>query len=125
MSKKTVLMVDDDEIFVEATRAILETRYEVRVASCGSEGLAEVAKEKPDLIILDVMMDHISEGFDVAKKLRTNDETKAIPIVMLTGVDQVYNVRMEVGEGWVPCDRYLEKPVAPDELLKVVGELIG
>lgn len=123
--RKTILMVDDDEIFVEATRAVLETVYEVRSASNGTEGLAEARKDPPDLILLDVMMDHLAEGFDVAKQLRSDEATKSIPIVMLTGVDQVYNVRMEVGEAWVKADRYLEKPVAPDKLLQVVGELIG
>ena len=79
----------------------------------------------PDLIVLDAMMEHISEGFDVARKLRTNDDTKEIPIIMLTGVDEVYNYRMEIDESWVPNDRYLEKPVSPPELLTHIDELLG
>lgn len=125
MTRKTVLLVDDDEVFVEAVSAILETRYEIRTASNGTEAIASVAEFRPDLIVLDVMMDHISEGFDVARKLRTNDETKEIPIIMLTGVDEIYNYRMEIDEAWVPNDRYLEKPVSPPELLAHIDELIG
>jgi CheY-like chemotaxis protein len=125
MSRKTVLLVDDDEVFVEAVSAILESRYEVRTASNGTEAMKSVQEFRPDLIVLDVMMDHISEGFDVARKLRTNDDTKEIPIIMLTGVDEVYNYRMEIDESWVPNDRYLEKPVSPPELLTHIDELLG
>jgi len=125
MAQKTVLLVDDDEVFVEAVSAVLETRYAIVTAANGTEGLERARNARPDLIILDVMMDHLSEGFDVARELRTDSKTAEIPIIMLTGVDQVYNVRMEVDESWVPCDRYLEKPVPPEELLAQVAELIG
>ncbi len=125
MESKTILLVDDDEIFVEAVSAVLEGRYRVLTAANGTEGLARAREEHPDLIVLDVMMDHLSEGFDVARSLRTDPETAGIPIIMLTGVDQVYNVRLEVDESWVPCEKYLEKPIAPDDLLAHVAELIG
>jgi CheY-like chemotaxis protein len=125
MEPKSILLVDDDPIFVEAVAAVLESLYSVRTASNGSEALDKIAELPPDLIILDVMMDYISEGFDVARKLRSDERTKSIPIIMLTGVDQMYNYRMEVDESWVPCDRYMEKPVAPEKLLSEVRSLIG
>jgi len=125
MGEKTILLVDDDDVFVEAVTAVLESRYRVRRAANGTEGLQMIAEERPDLVILDVMMDHLSEGFDVARKLRNDPETADLAIIMLTGVDQVYNVRMEVDESWVPCDRYLEKPVAPGDLLQHVAEVLG
>ncbi len=124
MAGETVLLVDDDEVFQEAVAVVLGTRYRVITASNGTEGLARVAQERPDAIILDVMMDHLSEGFDVARRLRTDPATRSIPIIMLTGVDQVYNVRMEVDESWVPCDRYLEKPISPQDLLAQIDELL-
>jgi len=125
MERKSVLITDDDEVFVEALTAVLESSYVIRTASNGTEALERVEQQRPDLIILDVMMDYMSEGFDVARKLRTNPETASIPIIMLTGVDQMYNYRMEVDESWVPCDRYFEKPIAPDKLLAEVQALIG
>jgi CheY-like chemotaxis protein len=125
MSRKTVLLVDDDPVFVEAISAVLETRYDVRQASNGPEALRSVAERLPDLIILDVMMDYPSEGFDVARSLHADPATKTIPVVMLTGVDQMYNYRMETDETWVPYARYLEKPITPDQLLTQVAELIG
>jgi two-component system response regulator MprA len=125
MARKSVLLVDDDAVFVDAVSAVLETRYEVRTAANGREGLAAIATTPPDVVVLDVMMDHLSEGFDVARTLRSAEATRAIPIIMLTGVDEVFNVRMEIGESWFPYDRYLQKPVAPETLLATLGELLG
>jgi CheY-like chemotaxis protein len=125
MAEKDVLLVDDDPVFIEAAAAVLESRYQVRSASNGKDALLRVQENRPDIIVLDVMMDYLSEGFDVARKLRQNESTSSIPIIMLTGVDQMYNYRMEVDESWVPCDRYLEKPVSPDTLLGEVAALIG
>ena len=125
MTRPTILLADDDPVFVESVASVLKTRYEVRVVSNGSEALASVAEDPPDLVILDVMMDHMSEGFDVARRLRGDERTVLIPIIILTGVDRVYNLRMEVDESWVPSDRYMEKPVSPSELLEAVEALIG
>jgi CheY-like chemotaxis protein len=125
MNRKSVLLVDDDPVFVEAMTAVLETRFRVRSAGNGAEAFRRIAEERPDLIILDVMMDYLSEGFDVARRLRRDQGTAQIPIVMLTGVDQMYDYRMEVDESWVPCERYLEKPVSPGDLLAEVTALIG
>jgi CheY-like chemotaxis protein len=125
MEKRSVLLVDDDAVFVDAVSAVLETRYQVRTAANGHEALAAIAANQPDVVVLDVMMDHLSEGFDVARTLRSSQATRAIPIVMLTGVDEVFNVRMEIGESWFPYDRYLQKPVAPETLLATLGELLG
>lgn len=125
MSRKTVLLVDDDAVFIDAVSAVLETRYLIRRASNGAEAQRSIEEQLPDLIILDVMMDHPSEGFDVARALQADPRTSQIPVVMLTGVDQIYNYRMETDETWVPCARFLEKPITPPQLLAQVAELIG
>jgi CheY-like chemotaxis protein len=124
MARKTVLLVDDDRVFVAAVTAILESRYRVRSASNGQDALRKIGEERPDLIILDVMMDYLSEGFDVARKLRTDPGTQSIPLILLTAVDSMYDYRMEMDESWVPRDRYLEKPVEPATLLAEVEALI-
>ena len=123
--QKTILLVDDDPIFIEAVSSVLESRYTIETAGSGSEAFEAVARAHPDLIVLDVMMDYMSEGFDVATKLRQDEATKGIPIIMLTGVDQTYDYRMKVEADLVPCDKYLEKPVAPEKLLAEVESLIG
>lgn len=125
MTRPTILVVDDDAVFVASVVAVLRTHYEVRTAANGTEALAAVDDDPPDLIILDVMMDHMSEGFDVARVLRSDDATALIPIIILTGVDRVYNLRMEVDESWVPADQYFEKPISPEALLRKVDRLVG
>jgi CheY-like chemotaxis protein len=122
--RKAILLVDDDAVFIEAVSAVLEGRYEVRTAVNGSEALAAVAAAPPDAVVLDVMMDHLAEGFDVARALKGDERTRRIPIVMLTGVDEVYDMRMEIGDSWRPYDRYLEKPVLPERLLATLDELL-
>jgi len=125
MERMSILLVDDDKVFVAAVAAVLGSRYEIRTASNGTEALERITEQRPLLVILDVMMDYMSEGFDVARKLRTDSETKSIPLIMLTGVDRMYDYRMEQDESWVPCDRFLEKPVEPETLLAEVEALIG
>lgn len=125
MGDATILLVDDDAVFVASVTAVLRSHYRVRTATNGTEGLAMIRRDPPDLVILDVMMDHLSEGFDVARALRSDPATAALPIIILTGVDQVYNLRMEVDESWVPADRYLEKPVSPAQLLAEIDAVLG
>lgn len=119
-----VLLVDDDEVFREALSVVLETRYRVLTAANGTEAVAKARLERPAVVILDVMMDHLGEGFDVARRLRDDPDTAAIRIVMLTGVDRVFTMRMEPDEHAPVCDRYLEKPVNPDEILRVLDDVL-
>jgi len=116
--KKTVLVVDDEASIRELLRQELEAKgYNVREAPDGREALAEVKKERPDLIILDVMMPELS-GFDVAAVLRNDPETFNIPIVILSVVqDQERGVRLGV-------DRYFTKPMDMDLLLGEIKTLL-
>ena len=125
MANKRVLLVDDDQVYVKAISAVLETEYEVITAANGAEALEAVAEQNPDVVVLDVMMDHLSEGFDVARKLKRDPETQGIPVILLTAVDQVYDYRMEAGASYVPYDRFLEKPVAPRALLQDIKEVLA
>ena len=120
MDRKTVLLVDDDDVFVAAVSAVLETEFTVRTASNGAEAHKEIEASRPDIVVLDVMMDHLSEGFDVARKIKEAPATASIPVIMLTGVDKVYDTRMEIKDSFFPHDRYLEKPVEPQALLEVI-----
>ena len=125
MGKATILVVDDDLVFVEAVSAVLESRFRVRTAANGTEALARIAEERPDAILLDVMMDHLSEGFELARRLKEDPATSQIAVIMLTAVDEVYNFRMEVEESYVPHDAYLEKPVEPERLLEAIDEVLA
>jgi len=121
-----VLIVDDDADFVEVNKMVLEGNgYEVVCAYNGEEGKQKALAEKPDVIILDVMMTTKTEGFDVARELRQKDETKKIPIIMLTAVNQEVPWKFGPDEVWLPVDEFLEKPVKPDTLLAAVKKAVG
>lgn len=123
--EKTVLLVDDDADFVEMNRALLEEKgYSVHVAFNGKQCLEEVAARRPDLIILDMVMESTSDGFDVSRELRTSEITRGIPLVMITSVNDSIPFRLEPDHTWLPVDALLEKPVDPMLLLAVVDKAL-
>ena len=119
VGKKTVLVVDDDSSIRELLRQELEAEgYGVRDAKDGREALTQVKREKPDLIVLDVMMPELS-GFDVAAVLRNDPETLNIPIVILSVIqDAQRGYRLGV-------DRYFTKPTDTKVLLDEIGLLLA
>ncbi|MGQ9631372.1 MAG: response regulator [bacterium] len=122
-----VMIVDDDPDIVEVMKTILESNdYDVSVAYNGTECLQKVGSEKPDLIILDVMMDEKTEGFHVSYKLRQNPQTSKIPILMLTAIghETGFKFSPETDEDFLPVDDYVEKPIQPKDLLAKVRKLI-
>ena len=124
-SMKTVLLVDDDADFVEMNRVLLEERgYQVRVAYSAKECLSRVAAERPDLIILDMVMESPNDGFDVSRELRNSEYTKGIPLVMITSVNDSIPFRIEPDRTWLPVDAFIEKPVDPALLVSVVDRIL-
>jgi len=113
-----LLVVDDDPNIRELlTQELTEAGYQVRVATNGREALVEVRRERPDLVVLDVMMPEMN-GFDVAAVLKNDPLTMDIPIVILSIVqDRERGIRIGV-------DRYLTKPIDTDLLFREVGSLI-
>lgn len=117
----SILLVDDNEQNLELMTAYIEELgCEVRLARDGVEALEQVAAQKPDLILLDVMMPRMS-GFQVCKKLKSEDGTKEIPIVMVTALSEVSDVEHAVDVG---ADDFLSKPVNRLELLTRVRSLL-
>lgn len=125
-ARKTVLLVDDDADFVEMNRVLLEdSGYTVRVAYSGRQCLEEVAAHRPDLVILDMVMEKPSDGFDVSRELRNSEYTKTIPLVMITSVNDIMPFRIEPDSTWLPVDTLIEKPVDPGLLLSIVNRILG
>lgn len=127
MAKK-ILVIDDDADFKEAIETLLEAKgYEVVTASDGKEGFKKAKEMAPQLIMLDVMMTHKTEGFDIALNLKNEASTKAIPVIMVTGIRREMSLPFgfEPDENWLPVKQVLEKPVKPEVLLKAVAEHIA
>jgi OmpR family response regulator RpaB len=123
-----ILVVDDDNDVRDALTMILESKgYQVITAKDGVEGLACLKAEKPDLMILDLMMPKM-DGFGVLKELRepTWKESKDVPILVLTAVrEEASRRRYELETGVeLGTDDYIEKPILPDILLQKIEGVI-
>lgn len=118
--KKQILLVDDDPDFVEAVKVIVESGgYDVQVAYDGQEGLEAVAEQKPDLIVLDVMMP-VMNGHEACAKLKADDATREIPIILLTAVADRVTTSTYTHRDMLESEAedYMPKPVEPKELLE-------
>lgn len=117
---KKILAVDDEKHIVRLVQVNLERQgYEVVTANDGREALEKVESEKPDLVVLDVMMPYM-DGFEVLQNLRRNANTRDIPVIMLTAKAQ----DADVFRGWQSgVDCYLTKPFNPMELISFVKRI--
>ena len=123
MAEKTILVIDDDIDLVEIIRVTLESQgYRVIDAQNGERGLELARGASPDLILLDVMMGTVDEGFQVAYQLRNEEATRDIPILMLTAVGDQTGFDFDPGKDreFLPVDEFLEKPVSPRKLVDMI-----
>jgi CheY-like chemotaxis protein len=114
------LLVDDDPVFVDAMTAVLSKRYDTRSAADGEEAMTSLLEHRPDLILLDVMLTYPSEGYDLAATLKKDPETAGIPIIMLTGVNRVFEIRSRLEKGWVDVEAFLTKPPDFETLFETI-----
>lgn len=123
-----ILVIDDDPDVVLAFRMPLESAgYEVQDAHSQESGLAAVDEFKPDLIILDVMMETHTAGFQLVQKLHgpsAKEEHKRIPILMATAIHQTTPLRFGPDEDYLPIDGFIDKPINPKGLLGEIGKLL-
>jgi putative two-component system response regulator len=123
--RKTVLAIDDDPDILLFVESVLSPHYNVKTGFCGSDCLKAAESVLPDLILLDVIMTHLGDGLDCLHKLKESQTTRKIPVIMMTSVNEVYDYRSQIEASFYDHDRWLDKPVAPDVLLKTVREIIG
>ncbi|MBN2324980.1 MAG: response regulator [Spirochaetes bacterium] len=126
MSK--ILIIDDDKDLQDMIRLVLEEKGFSVVSAYGpEEGLGMVRSEKPDLIILDVLMPDNFEGFDVARTIREQLKLRELPIILLTAVHVEKKVpyRFAPHEEYLPVDYFFDKPVQPEVLVAKVKELLN
>ena len=134
MNQQTkILMIDDDDNLVNVVRLVMEAKnYQFEFALSAVEGLEKIKEFKPDLIILDVIMEDFVAGFRVVSELRTSDPDSEysqyanIPIIMLTSVTSQTDINFgeKVGTALLPVDAFIEKPVKPAVLLEKIDELL-
>lgn len=130
MSKKVLVVDDDQDVRSFVVTVLEENQYIPLVAQDGIEGFDVIEKEKPDLVILDVLMPRGS-GIRLYRKLKTDEKFNKIPIIMFTGIAlrsflKSQKALDEFKGGEIPMpDIYLEKPVEPEELVAAIKKKIG
>ena len=128
MDAPKILVVDDDAEFVESNKDLLEAHgYRVVTAHDGRSGFEAARRERPALMILDVMMATHVEGFEVARKIPETPELKHMRVLLVTGIQQDMHLPFgfDPDESWLPVDRVLEKPIAPIRLLSEIQKVLG
>ncbi|MGO8766598.1 MAG: response regulator [Limisphaerales bacterium] len=127
-AQKKILVIDDNEIILKTTSMKLQSAgYQVFTALDGSEGVAMVRKEKPDLVLLDITfpadVGGVSwDGFRIMEWLHRVDETRKVPIIVISGVVEEKNRQRATSSGAVA---FFPKPVNFDEMLKVIRATLG
>lgn len=134
MTKRSpkILMVDDDPDFCEALKAILKSAaYEVITAPDAAEGKKKILSEKPDLVLLDIMMDSLFDGYSLCHAVKTSKEFETVrntPIIFVSAVKEISGARFGFkGEeqGMDGPDDYIDKPVKPEDLLARIDRLLS
>jgi len=123
MDLKKILIVDDSDVILMMERMILQKTgmYELVSAKSGPEAIEKAETEKPDLILLDVVMPGMT-GFEVCQELRAIDSTKDIPVIIVTTRGEAENVENGYASG---CNDYVTKPINGGELLAKLESILG
>ena len=121
---RKILIVDDDPDIIEAGRLVLEREgYEVEGAPNRADGMKRLEEVKPDLLILDIMMEQPDDGLRMAREIRKAGHT--LPIIMLTSVNAAMGLNIDKDEEMVPVDEFQPKPVDPQTLIAKVKKLLA
>jgi len=133
MAKKILLVDDDKDLVATLSQALKMNNFEVVEAYSAAEGLKKLLSEKPDLLILDVMMENDTAGFEAVYQIRNKrenskfKEVKDVPIIMLTAINQVTNSRFSLNseQSFLPgVNDFLTKPIDIDELIEKINRCI-
>jgi CheY-like chemotaxis protein len=120
MAKKRILICDDDPVILRLLQVNLELEgYDVVLAHHGEEAVRKSLEERPDLVILDIMMPRL-DGYQACLQIKEREETKDIPIVFLSAKAQLSDIQRGKATG---VEDYVTKPFDPNELLEVIGRL--
>jgi CheY-like chemotaxis protein len=123
---KKILIIDDDESLRAAMKAVLTGSYELREAGSRTQALETLKTYTPDVVLLDVMMESNSAGFELAREIKENKKLGKVKILMITNVDKEMNMDFKKDAGdpaWLPVDDYVIKPIEPKVLLSKVKSL--
>ena len=122
----TILLVDDDVDMIEAYKLVVTQHGpEVKVAYSAEEARELLKSERPDAIVLDVMMERLDSGFDLAREV--NQQFPDLPVILLTGIHRAVSrsLHFEPDETWLPVVKFLDKPVDPGVLANQIDAMLA
>jgi DNA-binding response OmpR family regulator len=120
---KKVLCIEDDQEMIDLIKLILERKgFQFVGAVGGREGLEAIAREKPDLVLLDIMMPDM-DGWDVYRQMKASEEFKNLPVIVVTAKAQ--SIDKVLGLHIAKVDDYVTKPFGPKELLRSIDKVLG
>ncbi len=129
--RKKIMVIDDDSDFLDAVTPILESaHYDVVTAKDPKEGKEKILETKPDLILLDIMMDSLFDGFSLCHSIKTAREfreLKKTPVIFVSAVKEMTGSRFQFSpenQGMQGPDDYIDKPVRPDDLISRIERLL-
>jgi len=123
----TILIIEDDPDIITTVQMMLEPEgFEIIEAMTGSEGVSRARLDKPDIILLDLMLEQHDTGFTVAKTLKGDPVTRGIPIIMVSSVSERtgFSFDQESDGHWMKTNDFLEKPYKREEILKKIHEVL-
>ena len=123
-----ILVVDDDPNFVVVIKPVLESKgYKVEAAYDSQEAMDKIERLKPDVILLDIMMERLTSGFDLCYKLKHDPEMKKIPVLAVSAITEKTGFKFSSAKDgeYFEADDYVEKPVKPTDLLERVEKLLS
>lgn len=121
MPRKKILLVDDSQTILRIEQMALREHYDIITANDGGEGVAAAVEQRPDLILLDVVMPHVN-GFDACRRLREEEVTRSTPILLVTSRSDVAHMEQGFRCG---CSDFVTKPIDTMELLEKVRNCLG
>ena len=128
--KKILLFVDDDPTYIAAQSAFFSSRGFAVLTADGSDAALKVLEnETPDMILIDLMMEHFDSGFTLARRIRQEERFQSTPLVMLSGVASEtgtgFAQEREALKKWSHLDDFLDKPVSVHRLLSIIERRLG
>jgi CheY-like chemotaxis protein len=123
---KRILVVDDDSDYQMICEMILKgAGYQVAQAFDGRQAIAALERDRPDLILLDVMMSSVLEGVEVCKRIKSDPKLKGVPIIMISSITTSEYASAFPDDERIPIDAWMTKPIQPEALVKTVQRFIG
>ena len=126
MSRGKILIVDDDPDFVAYTRTVLESHdYQVVSAGSSQQGMVVLGRERPDLVVLDIIMSSILDGFTMSQRMADMAQHNNVPIIMVTSIANTDYLALFSNDESIHVNAFLTKPIAPAALIEQIQRLLA